>query len=359
MVVRVEARIGELVGDEHSHPAVIEEASVVAAILDGVVVGIDHVQAQTVLLGTAGHDFDELVRAIAIHVVVDVHPVARLGAIPDHVHLDHGNDVSLLRCAEVRVRVAAVQTLLFAGEVHDANRVVMLDADQHLRQLHQSGSARTIVVSARSDLFGAPRIAGRRVQVTTDDEHLLRRHRAGQFRNQVVELTTAHLVGVARGLDAEAGVILLEVAHRHFEVLEVAVAPSDLRGLACKQEVRVTGDFANMRLQRSRRDHAQQSSDLRVGRRQVRRVDARGRARLGTALFGLVVLAAVVVHLARVNGAERRRAVEVLVREASEDSKRAGSKNQGEEPFDAHVVHGVLLCVVFERKARASEIARS
>ncbi len=346
MVVRVEVLVRERVGDQHRHPAVVEEAGVVATVLDGMVVGVHGAEVQPVLLGAASENLDQLVGAVLVHVIVNVDAVVLTLAVADHVHLDHRDLLEVLLLDRVGVGVAAVQPLLLAREVDEADGAVVVGLGQELCELHHADGAGAIVIGARGNRFRSPRPASRRVEVGAGDEALARRHLAGNLDHQVVKLGAAALVLVTERLQSEACVERLQILDSGLELAEVAVPAGDLLRLAGERERLLTSEVAQSCFDHADVDRAQQRSDLGVGGRQVRVVDRVDDVR-GLALFNLVVLAAVVVNLAGVLGAQRRRLVIVLPDPPTDDGGDGrDSKNQGDEPFDAKHVHGISpFCV--------------
>lgn len=321
MVVRVEAIFRELLGDQNRHDAVVREAGVIAAVLHCVVVRVEHVEVQPVLRSVLGEQNHQLVRAVLVHVIVHVHAVAGLAAVTDHVHLDHADHRLVLDARDnVRVGVAAVETLLFAGEVAETNRAVRLHLQERLRDLHHADGAGAIIVRAGSSVFRLPGPTGSRVEVGAEIENLLRIHRAGELDDEVEHLATAHLVLVTGGLEADAGVELLEILHRQFDVAVVAVARLQRHGLAVDADRHFARQLAQSLFDIRLLDGSKEVGDTRVGRVSSR-LDAGALLAGGATNFLGVELAVETlagfvrgmhVRLPVVTRVERSRAVEAL-----------------------------------------------
>lgn len=329
MVVRVEAFVRELLGDQNSHVAVVREAGVVAAVLHSVVVRVEDVQVQSVLRGVLREQHHQLVRTVLVHVVVHVHAVARATAVADHVHLDHADHRLVLDARDVvRVGVAAIEPLLFAGEMAEADGAVRLRLQERLGDFHHADRASAVIISSRSCIFRLPRPARGRIQVSAQIQNLLRFHRAGELDDEVVHLAAAHLVLVTGRLEPDAGIELLEILHRQFDVAMVAVAGLQRHGFAVDADRDFAREFAKSLLDVGLLDGSQESGDLRV-HGGGRRFDARplliGGATnlLGIELAGEAIarfIRAVRVSLALVAGVELGRAVEMLPHEIGSSS---------------------------------------
>lgn len=354
VVVRVEVLVRERIRDQHGHPLVVLEAGVVAAVLDRTVVRIDRAEVQSVLLGGASENLDQLVGTVLVHVVVNVDTVILTLAVADHVHLDHADLLEVLLLDRIRVGVAAVQPLLFTGEVHEADGEVVVHLREQFRQLHDADRAGSVIVGARGDLLGTPRVAGGRVEVRATNEALARVHLTGELDHQVVELGAANLVLVTERLQTQTSVVRLQILVGELELAGMAVAADDLLGLAGEREGLLTSDIAQLRLDFADRNRRNQSRDLGVGRREIRVVDRVDDVRSAT-LFRLVVLADVdagpfvlvmLVPIGAVHRTEGRRLIEVLPDPPTDDGGDRNSKNQGIEPIDAKNVHGKSPCCV-------------
>lgn len=304
MVVRIEAVVGELDRDEHSLPAVVDEAGVVRAIVDRMVVRVDNVQIQLVLGSRTSERHHERVRAIGVFTVVNVHSVARLAAVADHVHLVDTDDVGLRSGALIAVLVAAPQPLLLAREVDEAHGVRHGMVLQSASDFHHADGAGGIVIRAGSTLLVLPRAADRRVEVTAHDDDLLGVDRAGNLGFDVVQRLAAHLVGDALDGDAERLVVVLDVLKRELQIAVVGVARSDLHGLAANRRLHFTRQDVQMLGDAGDGDRLMRCLDSLVARGQVADVDVRLRLEQRTLHFVRVELAAAASVLAVVNSME-------------------------------------------------------
>ncbi len=340
VVVGVEALVGELFRNEHSLVAVVEEAGVVAAVLHGMVVRVEHVEVQPVALGVLRQLHHEAVR-IGVGIVMHVDTIARTIAVRNHVRFDHADDTDagFLR-DNVGVGVAAVETLLFTAEVADAHGAAGLHLRELLGDFEHAGGAGTVVVSAASRVFAAPRITRGGIEVRAKEKNLLGVLRALELGDDVAQSATAHLVVVTHGLHADAGVELFDVGDSQVEVLVVGVARLDLDALTTEHERLFTREVADGLDDAVGADGCQDGSDSRVGGGGGG-VDARANLSGGTLHFSAVELATertfvlVVVVLAVVNGAERGRVVKTT---ANEFSNKPDEK-QGDEPKNDVVRH--------------------
>ncbi len=167
VVVRREVLVGEALADEHGLVAVVQEAGVVAAALDGTVVRVDGLQVETVLGDGANHRDSQDVAAVLVHVVVDVELVLVGAAVADHVALQHRDDVILGGSALVGVLDAAPEPLLFSGKVEEAELGVIRNGEVFvgLGHLEDGDRAGSIVVGARGNLLVAPGVARGRIQM--------------------------------------------------------------------------------------------------------------------------------------------------------------------------------------------------
>ena len=346
MVERREAFLGELFRNHDGAEAVVEEAGVVAAILHRPVVGVHDVQIQPIASRVLSQDNHEAVRTVLVHVVVEVDAVARQLAVTDHVHLDHADHllVGLLR-DNVRVGVAAVETLFLAREVAEPHGVVRVHLRQRDGTFHHADGAGGIVVRTRSELLVGPRPASGRVEVTTDVEHVLRRDLAGLLSDQVVVGLAAHLVHVTLGLETHAGVERLEMLDGQLDVAVVAVAGHKLDLLATNRDGQFARELLDGSFDAALLHGSQNGSNLRIGRG-VAGFDARtllvGGATnflcvefAGEAIAVLVVR--VVMSLALVDGAQRSGFIGLAIRENNRD---ASQKKQGDGPQNVEVKHG-------------------
>ncbi len=314
MVIRREVLVGEPLADEHGLVAVVEEAGMVAASLDRVVVRVDGLQLETILGDGADERNREDVAAVLVHVVVDVEHVLVRTAVADHVALPHRDDVLAGCSTRVRVLQAAPQTLLFTGEVQEADFDVVRDDEgvERLGDLEDGDRAGQVIIGTRSDLFVAPGIAGGRVEVRAEDVDLLlrARHLAGDLGLEVEVRLAANRVGHASRGDLERAVVLLQRRHRLVDAFTMRAAALDGDALVADVEslfARHTGDqvgqfvFANA---------GDQLLDERLTRRQVGDVDRRNElmqrpANLSSVELAWTVVAVVVgVNLALVDRME-------------------------------------------------------
>jgi len=304
VVVGVEAIVGELDADQHSLPAVVLEPGMVRPVVDRVVVRVDNVQVQLVLSRRAHQRHHQVVRTVAVLAVMDVDAIARLAAVADHVHLEDADDVGLRSGALIAVLVAAVQPLLLAREVDEADGVAQLVVLQSASDFHDADGAGSIVIGAGSDVLHGPRAANGRVEVPGHDDDLGGVGRAENLSLDVVIRLAAHLVGDALDGDAERLVVVLDVGQRQLEILAVAVArtdghrlASDDRSLLTREDVQVFGDAGD--------GHTLVGSqDARVLSGQVAGVDLRLRKEARALLLNRVELATAASVLAVVHGME-------------------------------------------------------
>jgi len=328
VVPRIEAVVRELLADEDALVAVVEEAGVVAAILDSVVVRVDRVEVQTVAVHVANHLHDDLVRTVAVLVVVDVDTVARLGAVADHVGLDHRRNDGLRGRDGIGMRVAAPQTLLLAAEVDELHRAVERQLGEDAGVHRQTDGARTVVIGARSDRLVAVLLAGRRVDVSTDDDDLLRRLVALASGDEVVVGLAALLVGLAASRQPDGRVVLLEPGHDLEVAGAVGAATGDALGLATDDDVALAGNHLDLDAEVVGVDGGERRNDARVGSGQVGDVDGRRRREAGRVDDARIELASADVLPARVNGAE-----DGVTRAA--DEKDCGSAESSEQQKDS------------------------
>lgn len=304
VVPRVEAVVRELLADEHALVAMVEEARVVAAVFDGMVVRVDGVEVQLVAMHVANHLHHDFVRTVAVLVVVDVDPVARLRAVADHVGLDHRGHDRLRRSDDVRVRVAAPQTLLLPAEVDEFHRHVERHVSEDARVGDQTDGARTVVIGSRCDRLVAILLAGGGVDVGADDDLLVGHLDALLGGDQVVVRLTALLVRLTSRGKTDGGVELLEPGHDAQISRAVGAAARDALSLATDYDVAFAGNHLHQGPEVVRLDGGEGGDDARVGGREVGDVDLRRRRQTRCVDDCRIELASADDLLARVNGAE-------------------------------------------------------
>jgi len=357
VVVRSEVFVGEALTDQHSLVAVVQEARVVGAALDRVVVRVDRLQVETVL-GDSADDCDrQHVAAVLVDVVVDVEHVFGRAAVADHVALDHAHDVVLGCSASIGVLDAAPETLLFAGEVQEADFDVVRDdqAVEGLGNLEDGNRARTIIIGARCDLFVAPGVAGGRIEVRTVDVHALfrARHLACDLGFEVEVGLAADGVGNPSGGDGQRAVELLEPGHCQVDAFAMRAAAleddalvTDIDSLFARETSDKVGELIGT-------NAGKQLLDEGFAGRQVGDVDRVDLLVHGPANFfarelaGTVFAVAVNVNLSAVDGMEvslerndRLTSNFVLRTEVANDKKNNHANKRGGDEISKH---GIFL----------------
>lgn len=318
VIVRIESSVGELFGQKECPPAVIEEAGVVAAVLDAQVVSVERRQVELVALDLTDEFDDKRVRTVAVLLVVDVEAVLGVRAVPDHVHLDHADHFKTLRLGfvsePVGVGVAAPQALLLAREVDDMNSAVeAAEFGNGTRREIERGGAGAVVLGSRSLVLVAPRPAGGGVEVGAEHENLLGVLLAGDDELNVLEILAASAIAPELGGDVGRSVCLNHVAGSSGDAGVMTVARNELSGNATQIERSFAGEMVkhDTHLACIHRSEGFHHSGIRC--RQVGGVDQRTRQSRGAALLFLVVLAA--AGIVCVTGVKTRilRGVEVEV----------------------------------------------
>ncbi len=319
--MRVERSVGELLGEEHRRPALVEEARVVAAVLDAQVVSVEGSKIELVARNLLEERDGDRVRAVAVDFVVDVETVTRIRAVPDHVHLDHADDglpLGLHLAAEpVGVGVAAPQALLLAREVDDVNSAVeTAQSVDGAGCVVERDRTRAVIFGTRSLTLFVPRPAGSGVEVGAEHENLVGVLLAGDDVANVVVLGAADRVGPQLGNDAGGLVGRDHVLGCKPDAAfgGVRVASDHGLGLTIQDVGLVTGEMSKHRLHVGDVHLVESRLNARIGRRQIVDRDERTRQCRGATLFFLVVLAVVRVNMTVVVRVELvERLVEVLV----------------------------------------------
>lgn len=292
VVVRVEALVGELLAEHDGLEAVVQEAGVVRTVLDRVVVGVVRVERDAVPLDVAEVEHQQSARTVAVLLVMDIE--ARLGvrAVADHVvlqHADHFDAVLLhLVIEHVGIGIAAPQTLLFAGEVHDAHGIVQRKLGESRGNLHDRDGTRSVIVGARSFLLRIAGPAGGGVEVSAHDQDLVRVLLARNGGFQVEEGPAAHFVGDAPNGDALVAIEGLDVVHGGVEAFGEGVAGADCDRLAGEVRRGFARELHDPVTDPAGIDLVQQRGDPGIGGRNVVHVDGRTLEQCGaTDFFGV------------------------------------------------------------------------
>lgn len=319
VIVRVEVRVGELLGEENGRPAVVEEPGVVAAILDAQVVSVEGRQIELVARNLLEERHGDGVRTVAVHFVVDVETVLGVRAVPDHVHLDHADNGKTLLLGfasePVGVGVAAPQALLLAREVDDVNSAVeTTQSDDGAGGVVERSRARAVIFGTRSRSLVIPRPPGGGIEVSAEHENLVGVLLAGDDVAHVIQLLAANLVGPQFSSDAGGLVRRQHERCRGVDAVGVRVAADNRGGDATQIERLSARKLAQHRAHVGDAQLVEHSLNARVRRREVVGGDERtGKSRSATLLI-LVVLAAARVSVTGVNRIELiERLVEGLV----------------------------------------------
>lgn len=308
VVVRVEALVGELLAEHDRSPAVVQEPGVVTAILDREVVGVVRVQSDAVALDVAEIQLGENARTVAVLFVMNVKASLVVGAIADHVVLQHADHFDAVLfdflCQGVGVAIAAPESLFFTGEVNDADRVVQGKLSESCGDLHHRHGAGAVVVGARSFLLGVPGPTGGRIEVSTDDEDLVGVLAARDGGFQVEEIPASDLVRHVANGDAEIQVELLDELASLVDALGQRVAGPERHRSAADGRRFFARELHEPVTDPACVDLGEKCFDPGVGSRDVLHVEGRGLEESGSTDFVRVELAAAGGIFAFVNGVE-------------------------------------------------------